>query len=101
MNTPWDIFSGRYARVPMQEEEPPVLPERNFREQPELRENTFSSRNNLATQKLHEILTTPRKPRSKSEDRNLSPRRNDGGTMGRGTLYTPPISAATSPTGEK
>ncbi|CAG5095922.1 Protein of unknown function [Cotesia congregata] len=93
---------GRYARVPMQEDEPPVLPDRNnYNNQPELRVNNngFSSRNNLATQKLHEILTTPRKPRSKSEDRNLSPGKIDRGTPHRGAQFTPPISATTSPTG--
>ncbi|XP_057328555.1 uncharacterized protein LOC130669589 [Microplitis mediator] len=95
---------GRYARVPMQDDEPPVLPDRNnFNIQPELRNNnnnnSFSSRNNLATQKLHEILTTPRKPRSKSEDRNLSPGKIDRGTPHRGgSQFTPPISATTSPT---
>ncbi|XP_034938754.1 uncharacterized protein spdo [Chelonus insularis] len=89
---------GRYARVPMQEDDPPVLPDRNLQNQPELRENTFSSRNNLATQKLHEILTTPRKPRSKSEDRNLSPGKHERGTPQRGAQYTPPINT-TSPTG--
>lgn len=96
---------GRYARVPMQDDEPPVLPDRNnVSIQPELRNNnnnnSFSSRNNLATQKLHEILTTPRKPRSKSEDRNLSPGKIDRGTPHRGgSQFTPPISATTSPTG--
>lgn len=81
----------------MQDEEPPILPDRNSREQIELRENIGSSRNNIATQKLHEILTTPRKPRSKSEDRNLSPGRR---TPQRGLQYaTPPASTTTSPTG--
>lgn len=81
----------------MQDEDPPILPDRNFREQTELRESVSSSRNNIATQKLHEILTTPRKPRSKSEDRNLSPGR---GTPHRGSRYaTPPASATASPTG--
>lgn len=85
----------------MQEEDPPSLPDRNFREQIELRDNnTFSSRNNLATIKLHEILSTPRKPRSKSEDRNLSPRRIDRGTPQRNSRYTPPLSATTSPSGK-
>lgn len=86
----------------MQEDEPPVLPDRNnYNNQPELRvnNNAFSSRNNLATQKLHEILTTPRKPRSKSEDRNLSPGKIDRGTPHRSAQFTPPISATTSPTG--
>ncbi|KAK1122468.1 hypothetical protein K0M31_009687 [Melipona bicolor] len=65
INTP----QGRYARVPLQEEDPPALPERNAQEL------SVSPRNNLATQKLHEILTTPRKPRSRSEERTLSPKR--------------------------
>ncbi|XP_043287634.1 uncharacterized protein spdo [Venturia canescens] len=70
---------GRYARVPSQEVlDPPVVPERNAREQqlatrhPE-EMNYSSGKNNVATQKLHEILTTPRKPRSRSEERTLSP----------------------------
>ncbi|XP_050462814.1 uncharacterized protein LOC126857435 [Cataglyphis hispanica] len=63
INTP----QGRYTRVPMQEEIPPALPERNAQE--------LSPKNNLATQKLHEILSTPRKPRSRSEERTLSPKR--------------------------
>ncbi|XP_053975774.1 uncharacterized protein LOC128885445 [Hylaeus anthracinus] len=65
INTP----QGRYSRVPLQEEDPPALPDRN------LHELSISPRNNLATQKLHEILTTPRKPRSRSEERTLSPKR--------------------------
>ncbi|KAG7188476.1 hypothetical protein KM043_008115 [Ampulex compressa] len=65
VNTP----QGRYARVPLHEEDPPALPERNCQEL------SISPRNNLATQKLHEILTTPRKPRSRSEKRTLSPKR--------------------------
>ncbi|XP_011157044.2 uncharacterized protein LOC105194031 isoform X1 [Solenopsis invicta] len=65
INTP----QGRYIRVPMQEEIPPALPERN------MQEFSVSPKNNLATQKLHEILSTPRKPRSKSEERTLSPKR--------------------------
>ncbi|XP_032672141.1 uncharacterized protein LOC116844562 [Odontomachus brunneus] len=66
INTP----QGRYSRVPLQEENPPTLPERNAQEL------SASPKNNLATQKLHEILTTPRKPRSRSEERTLSPRRH-------------------------
>ncbi|KAL6423358.1 hypothetical protein ACFW04_010166 [Cataglyphis niger] len=65
INTP----QGRYTRVPMQEEIPPALPERNAQEL------SMSPKNNLATQKLHEILSTPRKPRSRSEERTLSPKR--------------------------
>ncbi|XP_031775992.1 uncharacterized protein LOC100863039 isoform X3 [Apis florea] len=66
INTP----QGRYSRVPLQEEEPPALPERNGQEL------STSPKNNLATQKLHEILATPRKPpRSRSEERTLSPKR--------------------------
>ncbi|XP_070169084.1 uncharacterized protein [Polyergus mexicanus] len=65
INTP----QGRYTRVPMQEEIPPALPERN------VQELSMSPKNNLATQKLHEILSTPRKPRSRSEERTLSPKR--------------------------
>ncbi|XP_011308082.1 uncharacterized protein spdo [Fopius arisanus] len=79
---------GRYGRVPMQDEEPPLLPERNGRDR-ELRDN--ASKNNLATQRLHAMLTTPRK-RSRSEERNLSP--------GRATpRFTPPVSANNSPAG--
>ncbi|XP_063976303.1 uncharacterized protein LOC135162092 [Diachasmimorpha longicaudata] len=82
---------GRYGRIPMQDEEPPLLPERNVREQQELRENT--SKNNLATQRLHAMLTTPRK-RSRSEERNLSP--------GRATpRFTPPMNTAVSPAGRR
>ncbi|CAL1680485.1 unnamed protein product [Lasius platythorax] len=65
INTP----QGRYIRVPMQEEIPPALPERN------VQELSMSAKNNLATQKLHEILSTPKKPRSRSEERTLSPKR--------------------------
>ncbi|KYQ48678.1 hypothetical protein ALC60_12183 [Trachymyrmex zeteki] len=65
INTP----QGRYVRVPLQEEIPPALPERN------VQEFSVSPKNNLATQKLHEILSTPRKPRSRSEERTLSPKR--------------------------
>ncbi|GAB1866949.1 Transmembrane protein [Camponotus japonicus] len=65
INTP----QGRYTRVPVQEEIPPALPERN------VQELSMSPKNNLATQKLHEILSTPRKPRSRSEERTLSPKR--------------------------
>ncbi|XP_020291421.1 uncharacterized protein LOC109858506 [Pseudomyrmex gracilis] len=80
INTP----QGRYTRVPLQEELPPALPERN------LQELSISPKNNLATQKLHEILSTPRKPRSRSEERTLSPRRqqsfNQTGTPQRRAL---------------
>ncbi|XP_043262822.1 uncharacterized protein LOC122403390 [Colletes gigas] len=80
INTP----QGRYSRVPLQEEDPPDLPDRNFHE------FAISARNNLATQKLHEILTTPRKPRSRSEERTLSPKRqqsfNQTGTPQRNVL---------------
>ncbi|XP_020709958.1 uncharacterized protein LOC105689294 [Athalia rosae] len=77
---------GRYARIPLQEEDPPALPERNGG-------SSVSPRNNPATQKLHEILTTPRKVgRSRSEERTLSPKRqqhiqgNNGGTPQRRAL---------------
>ena len=78
-------FVGRYSRVPLQEEEPPALPERNGQEL------STSPKNNLATQKLHEILATPRKPpRSRSEERTLSPKRqhsfNQTGTPQRRAL---------------
>ncbi|PBC31109.1 hypothetical protein APICC_09220 [Apis cerana cerana] len=81
INTP----QGRYSRVPLQEEEPPALPERNGQEL------STSPKNNLATQKLHEILATPRKPpRSRSEERTLSPKRqhsfNQTGTPQRRAL---------------
>ncbi|XP_066595107.1 uncharacterized protein spdo [Prorops nasuta] len=68
INTP----QGRYTRVPQQDDDPPALPDRNGQEL------SVSPRNNLATQKLHEILTTPRKPRSRSEERTLSPKRQYG-----------------------
>ncbi|KAF7407175.1 hypothetical protein HZH66_001712 [Vespula vulgaris] len=81
VNTP----QGRYTRVPLQDEDPPALPERNLQQ-----EYSTSPRNNLATKKLHEILTTPRKPRSRSEERTLSPKRqqsvNQTGTPQRRTL---------------
>lgn len=88
-------FVGRYSRVPLQEEEPPALPERNGQEL------STSPKNNLATQKLHEILATPRKPpRSRSEERTLSPKRqysfNQTGTPQRRAL-TP----GGSPTGTR
>lgn len=63
------FVTGRYSRVPLQEENPPALPERN------IQDLSVSPKNNLATQKLHEILTTPRKLRSRSEERTLSPKR--------------------------
>ncbi|XP_008202024.1 ataxin-2 homolog [Nasonia vitripennis] len=59
---------GRYTSVPMQDEDPPSLPERN-----QTLEVGSPRVNNLATQKLHEILTTPRKPRSRSQGDLLSP----------------------------
>jgi len=70
--------------VPLQEDIPPALPDRNGQE------FSTSPRNNLATQKLHEILSTPRKPRSRSEERTLSPKRqqsfNRAGTPQRRAL---------------
>ena len=53
--------------MPLQDEEPPGLPERN--------QDPSAQRVNMATQKLHEILTTPRKPRSRSHSQGdpLSP----------------------------
>ncbi|KAH0948467.1 hypothetical protein HN011_009832 [Eciton burchellii] len=79
-----DTPQGRYARVPLQEDIPPALPDRNGQE------FSTSPRNNLATQKLHEILSTPRKPRSRSEERTLSPKRqqsfNHAGTPQRRAL---------------
>ncbi|XP_014610680.1 PREDICTED: uncharacterized protein LOC106790370 [Polistes canadensis] len=81
-----NTVQGRYARVPLQDDEPPpALPERNLQQ-----EYSTSPRNNLATRKLHEILTTPRKPRSRSEERTLSPKRqqtvNQTGTPQRRAL---------------
>ncbi|XP_035733928.1 uncharacterized protein LOC118446861 [Vespa mandarinia] len=80
-----NTLQGRYARVPLQDEDPPALPERNFQQ-----EYPTSPRNNLATKRLHEILTTPRKPRSRSEERTLSPKRqqsvNQTGTPQRRAL---------------
>jgi hypothetical protein len=64
------LFSGRYTSLPMQDEHPPSLPERN------LQEVNPSRVNNAATQKLHEILTTPRKPKSHSPFNVRSPIRS-------------------------
>lgn len=88
INTP----QGRYARVPLQEEDPPALPERNAQEL------SVSPRNNLATQKLHEILTTPRKPRSRSEERTLSPKRQHSFNQ-TGTPQRRALTPGGSPTG--
>lgn len=83
------LFTGRYARVPLQEEDPPALPERNAG-------LSISPRNNQATQKLHEILTTPRKPRSRSEERTLSPKRQQ---MMSGTPQRRALTPGSSPSG--
>ncbi|CAD1479440.1 unnamed protein product [Heterotrigona itama] len=88
INTP----QGRYTRVPLQEEDPPALPERNAQEL------SVSPRNNLATQKLHEILTTPRKPRSRSEERTLSPKRQQSFNQ-TGTPQRRALTPSGSPTG--
>lgn len=89
INTP----QGRYSRVPLQEEEPPALPERNGQEL------STSPKNNLATQKLHEILATPRKPpRSRSEERTLSPKRQHSFNQ-TGTPQRRALTPAGSPTG--
>ncbi|XP_033318897.1 uncharacterized protein LOC117216354 [Bombus bifarius] len=88
INTP----QGRYTRVPLQEEDPPALPERNAQEL------SVSPRNNLATQKLHEILTTPRKPRSRSEERTLSPKRQQSFNQ-TGTPQRRALTPGGSPTG--
>lgn len=86
-------FVGRYSRVPLQEEEPPALPERNGQEL------STSPKNNLATQKLHEILATPRKPpRSRSEERTLSPKRQHSFNQ-TGTPQRRALTPAGSPTG--
>ncbi|CAK9827231.1 hypothetical protein ANTRET_LOCUS4946 [Anthophora retusa] len=90
INTP----QGRYTRVPLQEEDPPpALPERNGQEL------SVSPRNNLATQKLHEILTTPRKPRSRSEERTLSPKRQQQSFNQTGTPQRRAYTPGGSPTG--
>ncbi|XP_078053686.1 uncharacterized protein LOC144479063 [Augochlora pura] len=86
INTP----QGRYCRVPLQEEDAPALPDRNPHE--------ISPRNNLATQKLHEILTTPRKPRSRSEERTFSPRRQQSFSQ-TGTPQRRAVTPGGSPTG--
>nr|XP_034178258.1 uncharacterized protein LOC117603338 isoform X2 [Osmia lignaria] len=88
INTP----HGRYTRVPLQEEDPPALPERNAQEL------SVSPKNNLATQKLHEILTTPRKPRSRSEERTLSPKRHQSFHQ-TGTPQRRALTPGGSPTG--
>ncbi|KAK2580395.1 hypothetical protein KPH14_006147 [Odynerus spinipes] len=84
---------GRYTRVPLQDEDPPTLPERNVQQ-----EYSTSPRNNLATQKLHEILTTPRKPRSRSEERTLSPKRQQSVNQ-TGTPQRRALTPAGSPNG--
>ncbi|KOC66468.1 hypothetical protein WH47_08861 [Habropoda laboriosa] len=89
INTP----QGRYSRVPLQEEDPPALPERNGQVL------SVSPRNNLATQKLHEILTTPRKPRSRSEERTLSPKRQQQSFNQTGTPQRRALTPGGSPTG--
>ncbi|XP_015591403.1 trithorax group protein osa [Cephus cinctus] len=83
---------GRYTRVPLQEEDPPALPDRN------LQGLSVSPRNNSATQKLHEILATPRKPRSRSEERTLSPKRQHSLTQ-TGTPRRRALTPGGSPTG--
>ncbi|XP_071639550.1 uncharacterized protein [Temnothorax longispinosus] len=88
INTP----QGRYIRVPLQEEIPPALPERNAQEL------SVSPKNNLATQKLHEILSTPRKPRSRSEERTLSPKRQQSFNQ-TGTPQRRALTPAGSPNG--
>ncbi|XP_023319417.1 putative uncharacterized protein DDB_G0291608 isoform X2 [Trichogramma pretiosum] len=58
---------GRYTSIPLQDDDPPPsLPERNNAADLQLVASPprGSGSNNLATQKLHEILTTPRKPRT-------------------------------------
>ncbi|XP_051157892.1 uncharacterized protein LOC127279530 [Leptopilina boulardi] len=81
---------GRYTSLPL--EEPPALPDRNISEYP------ASPRNNIATQKLHEILTTPRKPRSRSEERTLSPKRHHTAPQ-TGTPQRRAFSPGNSPSG--
>lgn len=83
-------FSGRYTSLPL--EEPPALPDRNVSEFP------TSPRNNIATQKLHEILTTSRKPRSRSEERTLSPKRHHTAPQ-TGTPQRRTFSPGNSPSG--
>lgn len=79
--------------MPLQEEEPPALPERNGQEL------STSPKNNLATQKLHEILATPRKPpRSRSEERTLSPKRQHSFNQ-TGTPQRRALTPGGSPTG--
>ncbi|XP_076180442.1 uncharacterized protein LOC143153298 [Ptiloglossa arizonensis] len=87
-----NTHQGRYSRVPLQEEDPPALPDRN------VQELSISPRNNLATQKLHEILTTPRKPRSRSEERTLSPKRQQSFNQ-TGTPQRRALTPGGSPTG--
>ncbi|KAJ8684482.1 hypothetical protein QAD02_020274 [Eretmocerus hayati] len=75
INTP----RGRYVSVPLHDEPrgPPSLPERNVIEpgvsQLHQQPQRSNSSNAVATQKLHEILTTPRKPRKRSQGDALSP----------------------------
>ena len=72
----YTVFSieGRYTSIPLQDDDPPSLPERNNLELAA----SPRSVNNLATQKLHEILTTPRKLRSRSQGDPLSPMNSPG-----------------------
>ncbi|XP_015518830.2 uncharacterized protein LOC107223609 isoform X1 [Neodiprion lecontei] len=81
---------GRYARVPLQDDDPPALPERNGG-------SSISPRNNPATQKLHEILTTPRKVRSRSEERTLSPKRSHQPQNTSGTPHRRALTPGSSP----
>lgn len=63
----------------MQEEEPPTLPDRN------IQLLSTSPKHNFATQKLQELCVTPRKPRSRSEERMYSPKRQQSNVR----QYTP------------
>ena len=93
----------------MQDEDPPCLPERNGLEAVQLQPQQQRPMNNVATQKLHEILTTPRKPRSRSQGDTLSPVKSPQqhhqqpgvhGLQRRGS-FTPGCSPSSSATGKR
>lgn len=52
---------------------PPSLPERNDAALQQHQQQQQQQRVNQATQKLHEILTSPRKPRKRSQSEAMSP----------------------------
>ena len=81
----------------MQDDEPPRLPERNAHELSSQRLNREA-----ATQKLHEILTTPRKPRSRSmsQGNTLSPAKSQPMLHNYATTQRNAFTPGSSPSGE-